>query len=56
MTEQVLDVCRTKDVASIKLVHYASMIKEQRVASFMGVKLREVQGAWQIVLVDRREK
>jgi hypothetical protein len=54
--EEVLETCKTRDWANVQLVHYASAIKAMDVADYMGVKLKEIQGVWQIVLVDRRKK
>lgn len=59
MTEEVLEVCKTRDWANVQLVHYASAIKAMDVADYMGVKLKEFSEGrdtyWQIVLVDRRK-
>jgi hypothetical protein len=54
VTETVMEVTKSRQMAEIKLVHYASAIKAMEAADRMGVKLKQVQGVWQIVLVDRK--
>jgi hypothetical protein len=56
VTEDVMEVTKSRAMAEIKLVHYASAIKAMDVADYMGVKIKQFQDVWQIVLVDRREK
>lgn len=60
VTEEVMETCKTKPWAEVRLEQYANTIKAMDVADFMGVKLkRYTEGRdefWQIVLVDRRRK
>jgi hypothetical protein len=55
MTEEVLDTATTRSWAEVLLKQYAATIKAMHYSEEMGVKLKEVRGHWQIILVRRSE-
>lgn len=52
-TKEILETCETRAWAEVMLHQYAATLKAIGAQGEMGVKLEQMQGRWQVVLVQR---